>query len=292
MNGVIIVNKPVGLTSQDVVTEIRKSMKIKSVGHTGTLDPLASGVLPILISKGTRISKYLIDHDKEYEATLKLGKKTNTGDITGEVIEEKAVPESALEIENIKDVLDCFKGKQEQIPPMYSAIKVNGKKLYEYARLGEKVEVKPREITIYSIDLLDLNIEEEEIKFRVACSKGTYIRTLCEDIAKELGTVGTMSKLERTKVGDFTIEQAIDLETLKTLSNEEIESKYFIDIETAFKTYGAITLKTDNELKLFINGMMLVRKRENDVYRIYDKDHNFIGLGVIQNNILKRDIVL
>ena len=292
MNGVIIVNKPSGITSQDVVTEIRKSMKIKSVGHTGTLDPLASGVLPILISKGTRISKYLIDHDKEYIATLKLGTKTTTGDITGEVIENKQVPESALEIENLKDVLECFKGKQQQIPPMYSAIKVDGRKLYEYARLGQKVEVKPRDITIYDIELLDINTESEEIKFRVACSKGTYIRTLCEDIANELGTVGTMSTLVRTKVGDFTLDQAIDLEKLKTLSNEEIESKYFIDIESAFKTYGAITLKTDNELKLFINGMMLVKKRDNDVYRIYNKDNKFIGLGVVQNNILKRDIVL
>lgn len=292
MNGVIIVNKPTGITSQDVVTEIRKSMKIKSVGHTGTLDPLASGVLPILISKGTRISKYLIDHDKEYIATLKLGIKTSTGDITGDVIETKKVPESALEIENLKDVLECFKGKQQQIPPMYSAIKVDGRKLYEYARLGQKVEVKPREITIYDIELLDINMESEEIKFRVACSKGTYIRTLCEDMAKELGTVGTMSALVRTKVGTFTLEQAIDLENLKTLLNEEIESKYFIDIETAFKTYGAINLKTDNELKLFINGMMLVKKREDDVYRIYDKNNKFIGLGVVQNNILKRDIVL
>ena len=157
MNGVIIVNKPSGITSQDVVTEIRKSMKIKSVGHTGTLDPLASGVLPILISKGTRISKYLIDHDKEYIATLKLGIKTTTGDITGEVVENKQVPESALEIENLKDVLECFKGKQQQIPPMYSAIKVDGRKLYEYARLGQKVEVKPRDITIYDIELLDIN---------------------------------------------------------------------------------------------------------------------------------------
>ena len=292
MNGVIIVNKPTGITSQDVVTEIRKNMKIKSVGHTGTLDPLASGVLPILISKGTRISKYLIDHDKEYIATLKLGIKTNTGDITGEVIENRQIPELALEIENLKDVLECFKGNQQQIPPMYSAIKVDGKKLYEYARLGQKVEIKPRNIKIYDIELLDINMENEEIKFRVACSKGTYIRTLCEDIAKELGTVGTMSALVRTKVGDFTLEQAIDLDKLKTLSNEEIESKYFIDIESAFKMYGAITLKTDNELKLFINGMMLVKKKDNDVYRIYDKDNKFVGLGMVQNNILKRDIVL
>lgn len=292
MNGVIIVNKPTGITSQDVVTEIRKSMQIKSVGHAGTLDPLASGVLPILVSKGTRISKYLIDHDKEYIATLRLGKQTNTGDITGEVIEEKDVPTTALDEENIKDVLESFIGEQDQVPPMYSAIKVDGRKLYEYARMGEKVEVKPRQIKIYAIELLNIDVESREFVYRVACSKGTYIRTLCEDIAKELGTVGTMSALVRTKAGDFTLEQAIDLEKLVTLSNEEIEEKYFIDIEEAFKSYGSINLKSDNELKLFINGMMLIRKRENNVYRIYDKDNKFIGLGVIQNNILKRDIVL
>jgi len=292
MNGVIIINKPTGITSQDVVTEIRKSLLLKSVGHAGTLDPLASGVLPILISKGTRISKYLIDHDKEYIATLRLGAQTDTGDITGEVIEEQTVPDKALDEENIKDILESFIGKQSQVPPMYSAIKVNGKKLYEYARKGEKVEVKPRVINIYSIELLNVDIEAKEIKYKVHCSKGTYIRTLCEDIARELGTVGTMSALMRTKAGDFTIEQAIDLDKFVTLSADEIKEKYLIDIETAFKTSEAVTLKTDNELKLFINGMMLVRKKENNVYRIYNKDNKFIGLGVIQNNILKRDIVL
>lgn len=292
MNGVINVNKPTGMTSQDVVTAIRKSLQIKSVGHAGTLDPLASGVLPILVSKGTRISKYLIDHDKEYIATLKLGTRTDTGDITGKVIEERAVPTKSLEEENIKDILACFMGRQAQIPPMYSAIKVDGKKLYEYARQGEKVEVKPREITIYNIQLLNINVEAKEIVYKVSCSKGTYIRTLCEDIARELGTVGTMSALVRTKAGSFTIENSIDLEKLVTLSKEEIEEKYFINIEAAFKSNGYINLKTDNELKLFINGMMLVRKRENNVYRIYDKDNKFIGLGVVQNNILKRDIVL
>lgn len=292
MNGVIIVNKPSGITSQDVVTEIRKYLKVKSVGHAGTLDPLASGVLPILVSKGTRISKYLIDHDKEYIATLKLGKQTDTGDITGEVIKESAIPESAMEEENVKDVLESFIGEQSQIPPMYSAIKVGGKKLYEYARIGEKVEVKPRQIKIYSIELLNLDLENKEIVFKVACSKGTYIRTLCEDIAKELNTVGTMIALVRTKAGDFSLEQSIELEKLLTLPVEEIEEKHCVDIETAFKSYGSINLKTDNELKLFINGMMIVKRMKNDVYRIYDSHKGFVGLGVVQNNILKRDVVL
>lgn len=292
MNGVIIVNKPLGITSQDVVTQIKKSMQIKSVGHAGTLDPLASGVLPILVSKGTKISKYLIDHDKEYIATLKLGQKTDTGDITGEVIEEKEVQTNALDEENIKDILASFIGEQEQIPPMYSAIKVHGKKLYEYARMGEKVEVKPRKIKIYNIELLNIDINSKEIVYKVVCSKGTYVRKLCEDIAKELGTVGTMSGLTRTKVGEFNIEQAIDLEKLVNISNKEIEEKYLISIEQACKLYDSITLKTDDELNLFINGRILVKKRKNNVYKIFGKDNNFIGLGVVQNCILKRDVVL
>lgn len=292
MNGVIVINKPSGMTSHDVVTELRKSMFLKSIGHAGTLDPLATGVLPILISKGTRISKYLVDHDKEYIATLKLGEKTSTGDITGEIIEEKELPEGIWNLENIKDVLASFIGKQEQVPPMYSAIKVNGKKLYEYARIGETIEVKPRQIEIYNIDLIDLIPEKRKIKFKVFCSKGTYIRTICEDLAKELGTVGTMSELIRTKAGQFVLEKAIDLDVVKTLFNEEIEAKYLIGIEEAFIDYKKIILRSDNELKLFLNGMMLIKKMPNDVYRVYDKDSKFIGLGVIQNNILKRDVVL
>jgi len=292
VNGVIVVNKPSGITSQDVVTAIRKCLQIKSVGHAGTLDPLACGVLPILVSKGTRISKYLIDHDKEYIATLRLGAQTDTGDITGQVVEEKKVPNSALDEENVKDILESFLGKQAQIPPMYSAIKVNGKKLYEYARMGEKVEVEPREIYISNIELLNLDVEAKEIQFKVGCSKGTYVRTLCEDIAKELGTVGTMSALTRTRAGEFTLEQSIELDELVKLSKDDIVNNHFVDIETAFKSTEAICLKSDNELKLFMNGMMLIRKKANNVYRIYDKDDKFIGLGIVQNNILKRDVVL
>lgn len=196
MNGILVVNKPAGYTSHDIVSKIRKELNIKKVGHTGTLDPLATGVLPILLGNGTKLSKYLMNHDKEYIATIKLGEKTDTGDIEGKVIEQKEV--EVFSKEQVIQALESFIGKQKQIPPMYSAIKINGKKLYEYARNGETVEVQAREIEIYSIELL--HYHKNEIKFRVACSKGTYIRSLCEDIATKLDTVGTMSALQRTQV--------------------------------------------------------------------------------------------
>lgn len=196
MDGIIVVNKPSGCTSHDIVSKIRKSLKLKKVGHTGTLDPLATGVLPILLGNATKLSKYLINHDKEYVATIKLGVKTETGDIEGSIIDEQKVP--LFTEEQIIEVLNSFVGKQKQMPPMYSAIKVNGKKLYEYARNGEKIEVTPRDIEIYNISFLQYI--DNKIKFKVSCSKGTYIRSLCEDIAQKLNTVGTMENLERTQV--------------------------------------------------------------------------------------------
>ena len=198
MDGIIIVNKPSGYTSHDIVSKIRKTLNIKKVGHTGTLDPMATGVLPILLGNGTKLSKYLINHDKEYITTIKLGVKTDTGDIEGKIIEEKSIPSSYSRVDKVNEVLKSFIGKQEQIPPMYSAIKINGKKLYEYARKGQSVKIPPRNIEIYNLELL--NSQDNNIELKISCSKGTYIRTLCEDIAKSLQTVGTMASLQRTKV--------------------------------------------------------------------------------------------
>ena len=193
MNGIILINKEKGCTSHDVVYKVKKLTNSK-VGHTGTLDPNATGVLPLLIGEATKISKYLINHDKEYEVVLELGKKTSTADVEGEVIEEKEVPTKSLEEQYVKKILKTFIGKQEQTPPIYSAIKINGKKLYEYARKGQEVKLEPRQIEIYDIELLNINKTEEQISFRVRCSKGTYIRSLCEDIAERLGTVGLMKE--------------------------------------------------------------------------------------------------
>ena len=184
MNGILLINKPKNCTSHDVVYKVRKIVKEK-VGHTGTLDPLAEGVLPLLIGKATLCSKYLIEHDKEYEVVLKLGISTETMDGEGKILEEREIGEDVLDKKHVEEILESFVGKQKQIPPMYSAIKVKGKKLYEYARKGEKVEIPKREIEIYSIKLIGINREKKEIEFKVSCSKGTYIRSLCIDIAKK-----------------------------------------------------------------------------------------------------------
>lgn len=195
MDGIIIINKPQNCTSHDVVYKVKKIFNQK-VGHTGTLDPMATGVLPLLVGKGTLCSKYLINHDKTYEVELELGKKTDTGDIEGKVVEEKEVDADILNLENVKKTLKTFLGKQEQMPPMYSAIKVNGKKLYEYARKGQKVEIEPRKIEIFNINLLNIDKNSKTIYFTVHCSKGTYIRSLCEDIANRLGTIRIHEKFK------------------------------------------------------------------------------------------------
>ena len=282
MDGILVVNKPAGYTSHDIVSKIRKQLNIKKVGHTGTLDPLATGVLPILLGNGTKLSKYMINHDKEYIATIRLGEKTESGDLEGKVIEQKEVP--SFSKEQIIEVLNNFKGKQEQIPPMYSAIKVNGKKLYEYARNGEMVVVEPRKIEIYNIELMEYHLKE--IKFKVACSKGTYIRSLCEDVAEKLGTVGTMSELNRTQVGEFRIENAISIDDIE---NSQIVKQRIITPEKLFLENEKIEL-TQVELVKFLNGMKLSKNYENGLYRIY-VEKNFIGIGQVSSNMLKREYV-
>lgn len=283
MDGLLIVNKPKEYTSHDVVNVIRKQLNIKKVGHTGTLDPNATGVLPILIGKATKISKYLIEHNKTYIATVKLGEKTDTGDSEGQVIETKKIPEG-LKKEDINKVLQSFLGKQKQLPPMYSAIKINGKKLYEYAREGKEIEVKPRDIEIYKIELLEY--KNSKIKFEVECSKGTYIRTLCEDIAKKLETVGYMEELQRTKVNNFQIKNSILLDNI-TIENAE---QNIIKIEEIFKDKSTIELDS-KKLELFLNGVKLTYNLPQDIYRIYN-NNQFIGIGIIENKLLKRDIVI
>ena len=283
MDGLILINKQKGFTSHDVVNVIRKKLNTKKVGHTGTLDPNATGVLPILVGKATKISKYLMEHDKTYIVTIKLGEKTDTGDSEGQVIEEKSIP-ADLKKEDINNALQNFFGKQKQVPPMYSAIKVNGKKLYEYAREGKEVKLEAREIEIYKIELLEY--QNNKIKFEVECSKGTYIRTLCEDIAKKLGTVGYMEELQRTKVNNFRIEDSILLDDI-TLENAE---KNMIKIEEVFKEKETIELD-NKKLELFLNGVKLTYNLPNSIYRIYNNEQ-FIGIGVIENKLLKRDIVI
>ena len=291
MNGIIIIYKPKGWTSHDIVAKV-KNLTQEKVGHTGTLDPLATGVLPLLIGKGTLCSKYLINHDKKYKVTLKLGKKTSTGDEEGEIIEEQNVSEQILEQSNIEEVLKKIIGEQEQIPPIYSAIKVKGKKLYEYARNNQEVKIEPRKITIYEINLLKIDKDNNEIQFKVKCSKGTYIRSLCEDIAKALGTVGYMKELERTEVGDFKLEQSISIDDLISISESDknkIEEK-IIGIEELFNNLENIELNK-RKLQLFLNGVRLTVDNKPGLYKIYS-NNTFIGIGIVKDQLLKRDIIL
>lgn len=291
MNGILIINKEKGCTSHDIVYKVKKIFNEK-VGHTGTLDPLAEGVLPILIGKGTLCSKYLINHDKKYVVNLALGQKTETADLEGKIIEEKNIPDKSLTQSKIEKVLKSFIGKQQQMPPIYSAIKVNGKKLYEYARKGQNVEIKPREIEIYDIKLMNIDDQKKQIQFEVFCGKGTYIRSLCEDIAEKLETVGYMESLKRIQVGDFKIEESSKIQELEENKEDTkyLESK-IISVEEIFKNKEKIKLD-DKKMQLFLNGVKITQNQENDIYRIYDKNEKFIGIGIVQDKLLKRDIIL
>lgn len=290
MDGILIVNKPKEYTSHDVVAKVKKICNEK-VGHTGTLDPMATGVLPLLLGKGTKLSKYLINHNKVYISTIKLGQKTNTSDSEGNIIEEKKVNLLNLEEKNVQKVLKQFVGKQKQTPSIYSAIKVNGKKLYEYARKNIQVEVPAREIEIYSIELLNINKEEKTVEFKVHCSKGTYIRTLCEAIAEKLETVGYMKELNRIKVGEFDLSQAVTIEEIENNKDKEkFLQEHFISIEKFFENKPYIELN-ENKLQLFLNGVKLSINKTDGIYRII-VNNKFVGVGVIENNLLKRELIL
>ena len=292
MQGIIIINKPQGFTSQDVVSKTKKILNVKKAGHTGTLDPMATGVLPVLLGNYTKLSKYLIEHDKTYIAKIKLGERRSTGDQEGEVIETKLVNKELIEKENIENVLKTFLGKQMQTPPIYSAIKVDGKKLYEYARKGIEVKIDPREIEVYKLDLLNIDLENDEIEISVSCSKGTYIRVLCEDISKRLDTVGYMKSLNRIIVDKFKIEDAIDFETLeKNKDNKDFLEKNIITMENVFETLPKLTLNS-RKLELFLNGVLLTFKYPDGVYNIYNESNEYIGTGIIKNELLKRDIII
>lgn len=224
MDGIININKPSNMTSHDVVRDMRRLLGIKKIGHTGTLDPMATGVLPICVGKATRIMDYLDLDFKMYKCTMVLGKTTDTQDIWGELLEEKSTDQICEK--DIRYVLGRFSGVVEQKPPMYSAVRISGKRLYEYARAGRDVEVKTRKAYIKPIEIIDMDLkgEEKKITFTVECSKGTYIRTICYDVGQILGCGATMESLVRLKSGAFLIEDSIDLEKIKTMSREDIQA--------------------------------------------------------------------
>ncbi len=274
LDGILIIDKPAGITSHDVVAKVRKALKTKKVGHTGTLDPLATGVLIVCVEKATKLVNYLTCDEKTYEVEMKFGIKTDTGDITGKIIDED--PNYDIDISIIKNTMNKFIGKQKQIPPMYSAIKINGKKLYELAREGIEIEREAREIEIF--DIRNIEWKNEILKYTVHCSKGTYIRSLCEDIAKELGTIGTMTNLRRIQSGEFQIKDAIKI--------EDISEEKIISMEKLFDK----EINVKNNLKELLNGMKIQCIKPDGLYKLYTDE--FIGIGKIEKNYLKREIIL
>jgi tRNA pseudouridine55 synthase len=282
MNGIINVYKEKGYTSHDVVAKMRGILKMKKIGHTGTLDPDAVGVLPVCLGKGTKLVDMITDKDKTYEAVLKLGITTDTQDITGAVLKTAEV---TAEYEQIIAVIQSYIGEYLQLPPMYSAIKVNGKKLYELARQGKEIERERRRVVIRDIRILGYSKEEQEVTLSVDCSKGTYIRTLLHDIGETLGCGGTMKSLIRTAVGNFRIEEALKLSTIEILQKEDKLDEYIMPVDSIF--YGYTKVNVDLEYhKLIYNGNAFGREHTTepnqdlatDLVRVYDGSDIFIGI--------------
>ena len=246
MFGFLNVYKPSGMTSHDVIAVLRRVTKIKQIGHTGTLDPFAEGVLPVCIGKATRLIEYLND-DKAYIGTVKFGEATTTYDIEGEAVNFSG---KKANLDEIKEVLKVFRGEIEQFPPVYSAIKVKGKKLYEYAREGKEVEIQPRKVTISKLEIIEFDIEKQELSLLIECSKGTYIRSIANDLGEKLGTYGHLVKLVRIKAGDFLIDDSVKLANLDTTEKVQ-ENLIFPEEKLHFPVYEL----NEEEVKKVSNGM-------------------------------------
>lgn len=281
VNGIINVYKEKGFTSFDVVAKMRGIFHQKKIGHTGTLDPDAVGVLPVCLGKATKVCDLLTEKDKEYKAVLLLGQETDTQDISGEILNQSSVEVTK---EQIEEAIFSFVGSYEQVPPMYSALKVNGQKLCDLARKGITVERKARPVTIYRIEIVDIRIPEVELI--VHCSKGTYIRTLCDDIGKKLGCFGCMKSLVRTRVAQFSLERAYKLEELQVLSQKPQEEWEFLSpIDMVFEQYPSITASEEAQ-KRIQNGNRIPQElildfgedKQAQTLRLYDFNQKFIGL--------------
>ena len=278
MNGIIIVDKPSGWTSHDVVAKLRGALKVKRIGHGGTLDPIATGVLPVFAGRATRAVEFCENSDKEYIAGLKLGIVTDTQDITGNVLNSAG---SAVTASELSDILPRFLGAQKQIPPMYSAIKIDGKKLYELARRGVDIQRPARNIHISGIELLESR--DSEFQLKIACSKGTYIRTLCHDIGAALGCGGIMSSLRRTRAGAFKIDAAHTLDEILDAISSGGAGHLVLPVDSLFSAYPAITLG-DEQARKCRNGALCADSCSRDgIYRFYEPNGNFLLLGEIKN---------
>ena len=277
MNGIVIIDKPAGWTSQDVVSKLRGVLHTKRIGHGGTLDPMATGVLPVFVGRATRGVEFFEHAEKTYEATLRLGIITDTEDITGTVLEESAVHVTETEF---LDALEQFRGEIQQIPPMYSALKVNGQKLCDLARKGKEVERKSRTITIHKLECLGFS--GETAKLLVHCSKGTYIRTLCKDIGEALGCGGCMESLRRVTAGAYTIQEAVPLETLVTAESPE---GYLRGVDTMFAAYPSVKLTEKQEKRCRCGNSFSVSMAAG-TYRAYSQTGEFLMLAKVEDGVM------
>ena len=277
MNGIVIVDKPQEWTSQDVTARLRRVFNTRRIGHGGTLDPMATGVLPVFVGRATRGVEFFEHAEKAYETVLRLGVTTDTEDIFGNVLETREV---RISEEEFLGILEKFRGKIQQVPPMYSALKVNGQKLCDLARKGREVERQPREIEIFELTCLEFT--GETARLRVRCSKGTYIRTLCKDVGEALGCGGCMAELRRVQAGEYTIGEAVPLQEL--LETQEPE-KYLRGVDTMFRNYPEVKL-TANQEKRCRNGNAFSLKLPDGTYRAYGQDGEFLMLAKVEDGVM------
>ena len=281
MNGILLIDKPPLWTSNDVVSKLKGLLKERRIGHSGTLDPLATGLLVVFAGRATRAVSFAESHDKRYTAGLRLGLRTDTQDISGNVISQE---QTDIKNEELDRVLSCFVGEIEQTPPMYSAVRVNGKRLYELARKGIEVERKPRKITVYSIERKGR--ESGDIVLDIKCSKGTYIRTLCSDIGERLGCGACMSTLRRTEAGMFSVENAYTLDEVIREAEIGDVSSLILPTETIFSEYERITVSASAEAKVR-NGNPVSFSAQDGTYRVCSQQGEFLALGRCENGIIK-----
>ena len=277
MNGIVIVDKPQGWTSQDVTARLRRVFNTRRIGHGGTLDPMATGVLPVFVGRATRGVEFFEHAEKTYETVLRLGLTTDTEDISGTVLTEQ---DAFVTGEMLEEVLAKFRGQIMQVPPMYSALKINGQKLVDLARKGKEVERQPRPITIHELTLLGM--EAEGIRLRVRCSKGTYIRTLCKDIGEALGCGGCMAALRRVQAGEYTAEEAVPLQTL--LETED-PGQYLRPVDSMFRNFPQAVLTEKQEVRCR-NGNSFSVQMENGTYRAYSREGEFLMLAKVESGVM------
>ena len=277
MNGIVIIDKPQGWTSQDVTARLRRVFGTRRIGHGGTLDPMATGVLPVFVDRATRGVEFFEHAEKTYETVLRLGLTTDTEDTSGTVLSEQEVFVTG---EQLDAVLEQFRGEIMQVPPMYSALKINGQKLVDLARKGRTVERQPRPITIHELTLL--GVEGQDIRLRVRCSKGTYIRTLCKDIGEALGCGGCMAELRRVQAGEYTIREAVPLQTL--LESQD-PGQYLRPVDSMFRAHPAVTL-TPNQEKRCRNGNSFSIQLPDGTYRAYSREKEFLMLAKVESGVM------